>query len=209
LLFTTREPKRKPGITGKGAWAKWYRFEGAFVVAAWQWVTPTQGPRAGDALLRFSLVPCEASAATAGEQEDVAVPQKATAVELRELLRTVGAGEPQKGIYKPKEYILRSQLIRAYALARAAGVCELCDCKAPFHNGNGEPFLEVHHLHRLAGGGPDDPGNVAAICPNCHREAHHGMRRDQIADTLTQRVRSTELRIASLVSNGGTKVTHR
>lgn len=200
LLFTTREAKRKPGMKGKGTWAKWYRFEGAFVVAAWQWVTPTQGPRAGNALLRFSLVPCEATVATAGTTEEVTSLQGATAVELRERLQSVGAGEPQKGIYNPREYIIRSELIRAYALARAGGACELCDRGAPFLKSNGEPFLEVHHLHRLADGGPDNPSNVAAICPNCHREAHHGVHRDRIAETLTQRIRSRELQVESSVS---------
>ncbi|MFC1652495.1 HNH endonuclease [Planctomycetota bacterium] len=39
-------------------------------------------------------------------------------------------------------------------------------------------FLEVHHLFRLADDGPDIPDNVAAICPNCHRELHYGADRD-------------------------------
>lgn len=39
----------------------------------------------------------------------------------------------------------------------------------------GEPYLEVHHVLRLADDGPDDIFHVAAVCPNCHREAHHGV----------------------------------
>jgi 5-methylcytosine-specific restriction protein A len=65
----------------------------------------------------------------------------------------------------------RAEAIRRYALKRAAGSCEACHLKAPFKSRSG-PFLEVHHVHRLADGGPDHPANVIALCPNCHRRAH-------------------------------------
>ena len=42
---------------------------------------------------------------------------------------------------------------------------------APFQTKSG-PYLECHHVHRLADGGPDHPENVVALCPNCHRRAH-------------------------------------
>jgi 5-methylcytosine-specific restriction protein A len=60
----------------------------------------------------------------------------------------------------------------------------MCNNGAPFIDANGLPFLEVHHIFRLADDGPDLPQNVAAICPNCHREAHYGERRDEIKDDL-------------------------
>ncbi|MBR1296652.1 HNH endonuclease signature motif containing protein [Bradyrhizobium sp. AUGA SZCCT0042] len=59
-------------------------------------------------------------------------------------------------------------------LKRAAGICESCAKSAPFFKSNGEPYLEPHHTRRLADGGPDHPRWVAAICPTCHREIHHG-----------------------------------
>jgi 5-methylcytosine-specific restriction protein A len=31
----------------------------------------------------------------------------------------------------------------------------------------------VHHIVPLAEGGPDDLGNTAALCPNCHRAVHY------------------------------------
>ncbi|HXU34436.1 MAG TPA: HNH endonuclease [Thermoanaerobaculia bacterium] len=34
--------------------------------------------------------------------------------------------------------------------------------------------MEVHHRIRLAYGGEDTVENAVALCPNCHREAHHG-----------------------------------
>jgi 5-methylcytosine-specific restriction enzyme A len=69
----------------------------------------------------------------------------------------------------------RSALVRAHAFARAAGLCEACHLPAPFLTGAGQPFLEVHHIDRLADGGPDRVDRVAAVCPNCHRRCHHGV----------------------------------
>jgi 5-methylcytosine-specific restriction protein A len=34
--------------------------------------------------------------------------------------------------------------------------------------------LEVHHKIRLADGGFDTVENAIAVCPNCHRQCHHG-----------------------------------
>lgn len=68
----------------------------------------------------------------------------------------------------------RSQAVRLYARRRANGTCESCGEPAPFYTRGKEPYLEVHHLRRLSDGGPDHPDWVAAICPNCHRHAHHG-----------------------------------
>jgi len=59
-------------------------------------------------------------------------------------------------------------------LDRANGACELCKKPAPFNKPTGEPFLEVHHVIGLAEDGPDIVENAVALCPNCHREAHHG-----------------------------------
>jgi len=44
---------------------------------------------------------------------------------------------------------------------------------APFSNDSDGPYFEVHHIHRLADGGPDQPESVIALCPNCHRRAHY------------------------------------
>lgn len=65
----------------------------------------------------------------------------------------------------------RSQALKLYVTARSKGCCEGCNGSAPFNTKNG-PFLECHHVHRLADGGPDHPENVVALCPNCHRRAH-------------------------------------
>ncbi|MEQ9454561.1 MAG: HNH endonuclease signature motif containing protein [Phycisphaeraceae bacterium] len=67
----------------------------------------------------------------------------------------------------------RSAAVKKYALLRANGTCEACKKAAPFKRPNGSPFLEVHHIKRLADSGLDRPDRVAAICPNCHRRCHY------------------------------------
>lgn len=84
----------------------------------------------------------------------------------------------------------RSEVVREYALRSADGVCQGCGEDAPFVDDNEEPFLEVHHLYRRSDGGPDDPNNVIALCPNCHRRVHHGKDGDKFNQGLIDRVRS-------------------
>jgi 5-methylcytosine-specific restriction protein A len=74
--------------------------------------------------------------------------------------------------------------VAKYVAARANGVCEACGFEAPFHRPDGSPYLEIHHIHRLADDGPDDIMHVSAICPNCHREAHFGVNKDGFRDRL-------------------------
>jgi hypothetical protein len=69
---------------------------------------------------------------------------------------------------------VRAAWVRQQALWRAAGICGDCELPAPFHTPRGQPFLEVHHILPIASGGDDVPGNVIALCPNCHRKRHHG-----------------------------------
>ena len=60
-------------------------------------------------------------------------------------------------------------------LSRANGICERCGKTAPFlRKSDGTPFLEVHHRKPLAEDGEDTIENALALCPNCHREVHHG-----------------------------------
>jgi 5-methylcytosine-specific restriction endonuclease McrA len=68
----------------------------------------------------------------------------------------------------------RSDAIRRCIKHRANGVCEGCNDLAPFTSRTDEPYLHVHHFHEVAGGGPDSPETVIALCPNCHFRVHHG-----------------------------------
>ena len=54
----------------------------------------------------------------------------------------------------------------------AEGKCQMCGKEAPFYDKDKVPYLEEHHVKRLADGGSDTMDNVVAICPNCHRKVH-------------------------------------
>lgn len=68
----------------------------------------------------------------------------------------------------------RNPDVIAEVLLHANGVCQGCNQVAPFVRADGRPYLEVHHCQPLAEGGTDTVGNAIALCPNCHRERHHG-----------------------------------
>lgn len=77
----------------------------------------------------------------------------------------------------------RDRKVRDVALLRAGGKCELCR-KPGFRMTGGEIYLETHHVVPLSEKGADHERNVAALCPNDHREAHHGERREAIRSLL-------------------------
>jgi len=54
----------------------------------------------------------------------------------------------------------------------AEGKCQYCGSDAPFIDKQGQPYLEAHHVIRIADGGKDAIENMVAICPNCHRKVH-------------------------------------
>lgn len=69
----------------------------------------------------------------------------------------------------------RTEATALAVLQRARGRCEGCGELAPFLGKDGTPYLEPHHVRRQTDGGPEDPAWVIALCPNCHRRAHHGI----------------------------------
>lgn len=79
----------------------------------------------------------------------------------------------------------RDPRVRERALLRAAGKCELCH-QPGFRMPDGRIYLETHHVIPLSENGPDHESNVVALCPNDHREAHHGERRDAIRAHLLE-----------------------
>jgi 5-methylcytosine-specific restriction protein A len=81
----------------------------------------------------------------------------------------------------------RSQYVRYHVLQRANGKCEYCG-KDGFYMDSGQIYLETHHVIPLSDKGPDAIGNVAALCPNHHREAHHGKDRAEIRRSLQKKL---------------------
>ncbi|SRR5712691_2673783 len=81
---------------------------------------------------------------------------------------------PQKAEVARNEFA-RNPDVAALARLRAKGKCHDCSKGAPFLTVAGVPFLEVHHVKRLADGGDDTIENAIALCPNCHRKRHFGV----------------------------------
>ena len=77
----------------------------------------------------------------------------------------------------------RDRKVRDAALCRAKGRCELCKERG-FRMVGGGIYLETHHVIPLSEKGVDHERNVVALCPNDHREAHHGERREEIRGRL-------------------------
>jgi hypothetical protein len=87
----------------------------------------------------------------------------------------------------------RNAAVVVLTLRRADGECEMPGCKAElFHTEGNGAYLEVHHLHLLADGGPDHPSNTAALCPSCHRRLHHGADRSERLNVLRKAIAKRE-----------------
>jgi hypothetical protein len=88
------------------------------------------------------------------------------------------------------EVFARDPEVRRRALLRANGKCQWCG-EQGFSMSDGGIYLETHHIVPLAEGGSDATRNVAALCPNHHREAHHGASRLEMREALLARIRSS------------------
>jgi len=99
-----------------------------------------------------------------------------------------GNEAPLRKVSSPGERFVRCPLVAAWVRRRARGRCESCDQRAPFEKDDGTPFLEIHHLTRLADKGADKVSNTVAVCPNCHRRLHHGRDREKVTARIRERL---------------------
>jgi 5-methylcytosine-specific restriction protein A len=163
----------------EGAWQVTYVGEYEYSDHHWTRL-PDRNGNLRDAI-RFELVPAGGLEVEIGSRD---IDQLSTdelykrAEECIENKSTVRSSSSSQNTYT------RSEVVKKYALRAADGVCQGCNKEAPFVGKNGEPFLEVHHLHRRSDGGADHPDNVVALCPNCHRRVHHGQDGDKFNQTL-------------------------
>jgi 5-methylcytosine-specific restriction protein A len=159
---------------GKG---KGVRYKGLFVCAAWQEVEGEDRNHAPRKILMFDLVQvAPTSMSDATDETPAPTSGGKTLAQLRQAAleaASVPKQQPKSSDAK-RFWYERSAKVRDYVLARANGICESCDQKAPFARKNGAAYLEPHHTTRLADDGPDHPASVGGICPNCHRRIHSG-----------------------------------
>ncbi|WPB58734.1 HNH endonuclease signature motif containing protein [Xylophilus sp. GOD-11R] len=110
------------------------------------------------------------------EREFSLAVQKSKSDRSERLKRLLGAGKIPEKITVTTTVYRRNPDVVAEVLDRAGGKCGYCNQRAPFvRSSTGEPYLEVHHVQRLADGGEDSVENAIAACPNCHREKHYGL----------------------------------
>ncbi len=78
-----------------------------------------------------------------------------------------------------KHLVTTYRVLRDTALARRIKAdndykCQICDEQILL--GKDNPYAEAHHIKPLGGshGGPDHPGNIVCVCPNCHVKLDYG-----------------------------------
>ncbi|WP_458210993.1 HNH endonuclease [Haladaptatus sp. NG-SE-30] len=134
--------------------------------------------------IRFVLAPVSNEI---GEEESLGTETTLSEAELYERAKAASSSEPATTTSVTGTH-RRASEVRKYALAWADGTCQGCDQPAPFETSSGSRYLEVHHVHRLSDGGPDDPESVIALCPNCHRRVHNGADKGDFNQQLIERL---------------------
>ena len=133
-----------------------------------------------------------------GQHEgNVSVPQIEFEEQVSKLRREKNLPTPQGNTTPSKQNkastsFNRDPKVVAWILKNSNGTCESCNEPAPFTKPDGDFYLEVHHLRRLADGGSDTITNAVAICPNCHRRLHYANDRDEVLDNLYQEISRLE-----------------
>lgn len=95
----------------------------------------------------------------------------------KRLVRLSKANKKPKVIHTITTSFKRNPDVIVEVLKRAHGICEKCGKRAPFiRASDGTPYLEVHHIVPLSEGGEDTIENAIAVCPNCHRKVHFGIK---------------------------------
>ena len=97
--------------------------------------------------------------------------EKMVASELHKMAVAHSTDKPGRRTVSSVQYV-RDPFVSEYAKSMAKGICELCNQPAPFKDKKDKPYLETHHIVRLADGGADSIHNTVALCPNCHRKMH-------------------------------------
>lgn len=111
-------------------------------------------------------------------------------IDRKELLRRAKSANPRPRQSTAETAVYeRDPSVKAWAIRRSGRKCEMPACEySGFLKADGNNYIETHHIVPLAEKGEDAIANVAALCPNCHREAHYSIDKKQLAKRLRQAV---------------------
>ncbi|MGW6706648.1 HNH endonuclease signature motif containing protein [Streptomyces sp. NPDC054956] len=81
---------------------------------------------------------------------------------------------------------VRLSSARDAVILRSGGRCEnpRCGGQPEDFTDAGAPLLDVDHIDEIAAGGADDPVQMIALCPNCHRIKTYGRSRHELIPIL-------------------------
>lgn len=109
--------------------------------------------------------------------------------ERAQIYKPRGRKQPEKSKKTTTTQFERDSEVKTWVLATSRGFCECCGKPAPFVTADFRPYLEVHHVRRLADGGADTITNTVALCPNCHREIHLGFNGESLVQRLYENLK--------------------
>ena len=173
------------------------RYKGEFGLSSYEHREGLDKDKRPRRTIVFHLVPVSSEKESKEDNREGLIQSGIDSAETLEALRrrayTAASEIPESNTRDGKRrYYERSADVRNYVLARSQGVCEACSKQAPFSRKDGTPYLEPHHTHLISESGPDHPRWVGAICPNCHRNIHHGHDGKVLNERLQQYLCSIE-----------------
>ena len=155
--------------------------------------------RAGDRLMMatdgINVFVCKLTAEDYEPPEDpVAQEEKLvrafSQIDRKKLLKRARSANPRPRQSRTETPVYeRDPAVRAWVMIRSNYSCEMPGCDySGFIKADGNKYIETHHIIPLGEKGEDAIANVAALCPNCHREAHYSVSKDQLTEKLRQTI---------------------
>jgi 5-methylcytosine-specific restriction protein A len=164
----------------EGQWRRVYVYD----------LAPVGSPKPGDwpSLVRDEVAERNVDNSLPPAPPDPSLPGAPDRNELyRRLAERAEISHAQPGTRTAVEYA-RSAAARDAVLLRADDQCENPGCAgmACDTRSDGTSILDVDHVNDLAAGGPDEPWNMVALCPNCHAAKTRGRGRQGMRRALAK-----------------------
>ena len=143
-----------------------------------EWVTQTYEPdlnRLGFEIVKFAENKSRKLGVRGFDRNELSDPHTVLTIDGRreENGLAISAGvQPGIRLVSSSRFVRNSDFVKKIR-SKAAGRCGCCR-ERTFKTELGEWFLEIHHKVWLSEGGVDEPCNMIALCPNCHRREHFG-----------------------------------